>query len=257
MLLQGTDCLHKRAFKIVTDAHDLSGCFHLRCQSTFCRYELIEWKSWNFHNAVIDRRLKARIGLFRNRILNLVKRITERNLRCHLGDRVTRCFGSQRRRAAHTGIYFNNTIFETGRMKRKLHVTTARDFQFIDDIQRRAAEHLIFFVAQRLRRCHNDAVSRMNADRIYIFHTADGNAVARSVAHYFVFDFFPAGNAAFHKNLSHTGKAQAVRQNFFQFHLIVRDAAAGTAERIGRTQYDRISDFIREINTVFYIFYNE
>ncbi len=142
-------------------------------------------------------------------------------------------------------------------MQRELYVTSSRNFQFVDDVQSRAPKHLIFLIAQCLRRRNNDAVARMNADRVYIFHTTYGNTVSRSIAHHFIFDFLPSGDTAFHKNLSHAGKPQAVCQNLFQFNLIMCDTAAGTAKRIGGAQDDRITDFICEIDSVLNIFYYE
>ncbi|ERI50366.1 hypothetical protein N878_26060 [Pseudomonas sp. EGD-AK9] len=41
----------------------------------------------------------------------------------------------------------------------------------------------------------------MHADRIDIFHIADGNACVIAVTHDFIFNFFKAGNAFFDKAL--------------------------------------------------------
>ena len=95
----------------------------------------------------------------------------------------------------------------------------------------------------------------MHAHRVNVFHVTDCNAVACAVPHHFVFNLFPAGDTALYQHLSHAGKAQTVFQNFLQFHLIVRDAAAGTAQCIGRAQYHRIADGIGKGDAVFYIFH--
>ncbi len=57
---------------------------------------------------------------------------------------------------------------------------------------------MIFFVGQSLRRGHNNGVAGVDANRIDVFHVADGDAVACTVSHYFVLDFLPAGDAALH-----------------------------------------------------------
>ena len=36
----------------------------------------------------------------------------------------------------------------------------------------------------------------MNANRVQVFHVADGDHVSCTVTHYFVFDLFPACDAA-------------------------------------------------------------
>ena len=142
-------------------------------------------------------------------------------------------------------------------MKRILYVTSAGDIQLADDIQRRGTEHLVLLVSQSLGRSDYDTVSGMNPHRVNIFHITYGNAVALAVTHHLIFDFLPACDAAFDQNLSDTGKSQSVRQDFFQFHHIVCDTAAASAEGVCRTKHDRISNLSRKCNTVFHIFHDK
>ena len=135
-------------------------------------------------------------------------------------------------------------------MEGKLHITSACDFQFVYNIERRGTEHLIFLIPQRLGRSHYNAVPCMNAHGIDVFHITHGNAIACAVAHHFILDFLPSRNAAFHQDLPHTGKTKTVFQNAFQFFLIVGDAAAGASQRISRTQYHRIADGLGKDNAV-------
>ncbi len=235
MLFQGTECFHQCAFKIITDAHNLAGCFHLRRQSTFCRNKFVERKSRNLYDTIIQSGFKACICFACNRVFDLIQRITKRDLGRDFSNRVTRCLGSQSRRTAHTRIYFNHAVFETGRMQGKLYVAASRNLQLIDDVKRRAAEHLIFFITERLRRRYYDAVSRMYAHRIDILHITYGNTIACAIAHNFILDFLPAGNTAFHQNLSHPGKTQAVGKDLLKLGLIIGNSAAGTAKGVSRT----------------------
>lgn len=76
------------------------------------------------------------------------------------------------------------------------------------------------------------------------FHVTYGNTVSCTVAHNFVLDFFPAADTSFYQNLSDTGKTQTVFQNALKLCQIMCDTTAGTAQCIGRTQYDRIADLI-------------
>ncbi len=92
----------------------------------------------------------------------------------------------------------------------------------------------------------------MYAHRVDILHVTDGDTVARAVPHNLVLDLLPARDAALHQHLPHPGQPQAVLQYFLQLHLVVGDAAAGTAQRIGGAQHHRIADGIGKINAVLY-----
>ena len=84
----------------------------------------------------------------------------------------------------------------------------------------------------------------MHADRIEVFHVADGNAVVVAVAHDLILDFFPPGNAALDQDLANHGVIEALDDDFDEFFFIFRNAAAGAAHGIGRAHDDRIADFI-------------
>ena len=142
-------------------------------------------------------------------------------------------------------------------MQGKLHIAAAGDLQFVDDIQRRAPQHLILLIAQRLGRRDYDGVPGVHAHRIDIFHITDSDAVAHGIPHHFVFYLFPARDTALHQHLSHPGKAQAVLQNLFKLRLITGDAAARAAQRIRRTQYHRITDLRRKLHAVRYVFHHQ
>lgn len=93
----------------------------------------------------------------------------------------------------------------------------------------------------------------MYADRIEILHVADGDAVARAVADNLVFDFLPARDAALDQVFMHAGGTQAVRADFAQLLLVLRNAAARSAERIGRAHDDRIAVFVGEIHRALHV----
>ena len=52
-------------------------------------------------------------------------------------------------------------------------------------------------------------------------------------------------------------KTQSVGKDVDQFLLIMRDSAAASAKCVGRTQYDRITDGVGELNTVFHIVHDQ
>ena len=97
----------------------------------------------------------------------------------------------------------------------------------------------------------------MYTDRIDIFHITYGDAVSCGITHYFVLDLFPARDAALYQYFSDTAQTQSVGKDVDQFILIMRDSAAASAKCVGRTQYDRITDGVGELDTVFHIVYDQ
>ena len=229
MLLQRTDRFHQTAFKVVADAHDFSGRLHLRSQRSLGADKLIERQTRHLNHTIIQHRLKACHRLSGDRIFDLIQRISDGDLRRHLRDRITGRLGGQRRRTAHSGIHFNDAVFKTLRMKRELNVAAAGNLELCNNVERGSSEHLILFVAQRLRRSHHNTVSRMNSNRIDILHVADRDHIAGAVTHYFILDLFPSRDAAFYQYFSHTGKTQSVCQDFFQFSLVMGDSSAASS----------------------------
>ena len=96
----------------------------------------------------------------------------------------------------------------------------------------------------------------MNADRIDIFHITNGDHIARTVAHHFVFDFLPSCDASLHQDLSHTGQTKAVFQDLRTFFRVLCDTAAGTAQCVSRTKDYGITDLFRDFQTVFDILHD-
>ena len=142
-------------------------------------------------------------------------------------------------------------------MKCKLYVTSSRNLQLTDNVQRRSTEHLILFISKGLGRSYYNTVTGMDADRVNIFHVADGNYIACAVTHYLVLDLFPSCNAALYQNLSYTGETKTICKNLLQFFLIVSDTAAASAQGICRTKNNRITDLIGECNTIFQVLNNQ
>ena len=255
MLLQGTDSLHERPFKIIADTHNLAGSLHLSSQRPFCADKFIKRKPRNFHHAVIQHRLEACISLLCHCVFNLIQRISQGDLCRHLGDGVARGLGSQRRRPADPGVDLNDTILKGLRMEGILYIAPASNIQLADNIQRRGTEHLILLIAQCLGGSHHNTVSRMYAYRINVFHVTYGDTVALAVPHHLIFDFLPSCNAPFHQHLPYPGKPEAVFQDLDHLSPVMSDSSAAAAKRIGRTQNHRITDLFRKPKSVFHIFH--
>ena len=228
----------------MTDTHNLSGCFHLCCEGSFCCNKFIKWKTRDFYNAVVEHRLKACVCLSCDRVWNFVQSITQSDFCRNLCDRVSCRLTCKSGRTAYSRVYLDDAVFKALRVKGILYVTAACDSKLCDNVKRRSTKHLIFFIPQRLGRSYDDRVSCMYAYRVNIFHVADSDAVSCAVTHYLILDFFPACNAAFYENLSHSGKTKTVFQDFTKLNLIICDSAAASSKCVSRTQYNRVSDGI-------------
>src|ERR1700678_2443135 len=86
----------------------------------------------------------------------------------------------------------------------------------------------------------------MHADRVDVFHVANGDAVAGVVAQHFVLDFFPTEQRRLEQDLMDETRRQAGIENFTQLLLVVGDATAGTAKRVRRTDHQRVTDALGE-----------
>ena len=190
--LCASDSLHHRLLKGRSDGHDFACRFHLCAERSLCIDEFIERPFREFHDDIVDGRLKASVSRTRNGVADLVKLIADSELCSNLCDRITCCLGSKRRGTGYTGVYFDHGILEALRLKRKLTVTAAFYTKGRYDIQRCRTEHLIFFIRKRYSRRNNDRVTRMYAHRIHIFHRADSDDIALFISYDFKLDLFPA-----------------------------------------------------------------
>ena len=252
MLLQRTDCLHKSAFKVMADTHNLTGSLHLRSQCSLGSNEFIKWKSRNLNYTVIKHRLKACISLTCDRIRNLIQSISQCNLGCNLGDRITGSLTCQCRGTAYSRIYLNNTVLKAFRMKCILYVTSTCNSKLCNNIQSRSTKHLIFFVSKCLGWCNYNRVTCMDTNRVNVFHVADCDTVSCAVSHYLIFNFLPSCDAAFYQNFSYSGKTKTILKDFSQFIFVVGNTTAASAKRIRRTKNNRITDGSGECDTIFY-----
>ena len=60
---------------------------------------------------------------------------------------------------------------------------------------------MIFRIGQRLTRSNDNALACMDAQRVKVFHIADGDTVVVTVAHHLVFYLFPSLQTLFHQHL--------------------------------------------------------
>ena len=82
----------------------------------------------------------------------------------------------------------------------------------------------------------------MDAHGVDVLHGADLDDIARRVPHDLELDLLPAGDGALDEDLAHPAEVDAPVGDLPQTGLIVGDAAAGAAQRIGGADDDRIAD---------------
>ena len=253
---QAANCFQHRSFKTALNCHNLTGSLHLSAQGAVSGYEFIERPTREFQYDIVNGRLEASLSLFGNSVFDFVQVVADSNFAGNLSNRITGSFGSQCGRTAYTRVNFDYIIVFGVRVESQLYVTAANYAQLTHDIDRSLTQQLYFFIAQSLCWSHNDGVAGVYANGVQVFHGADSNAVISSVADYFVFDFLPAGDAAFNQALTDRAVAQALLHDVNQLFLVFSNAAAGTAEGIRRTDNQRITDFLAEVASSFNGFYD-
>ena len=113
-----------------------------------------------------------------------------------------------------------------------------------DDVQRRAAQHLVFLDRARVWQgatTMESPVCTPTGSKFSMLQTVMQLPVA--IAHHLVFDFLPAGDAALDQDLMHAATVQAAPRRFRA--AASRSSAMpppAAAEGIGRAHDDRIAD---------------
>ena len=256
MLLEGADGLHEAALEVVRDCHHLTGRLHLGTEGVLCGDELIERKTWHLDDTVVEHRLEGCVGLTGNGVLDFIEGVAKCDLRGYLRDRVTgrlRCEGGG---SGYTRVYLDNTVLEALRIQGILYVTAAGDTELRDDVECGGTEHLILLIRQGLGRSHDDGVTGVDANRVEVLHITYGDDIARRITHYLILDLLPAGDAALNQNLVYTAETETVLEDLLALLTVLCDTTAGTAEGVGRTQYDRIADLLCHLETTLEIMYD-
>ena len=172
--------------------------------STQCavrQIKFFKWPTWEFSYHIIKCWFKASFCFACYSICNLIQCHANCNFCSYLRDWISCCFRCQCRGTRYTRVYFDNDIFVAIRIQCILYVTTTFDFQIANNIYRSGTKHLVLNIVQCLTWCHNNGVTCMYAYRVNIFHVTYDDAVVCTVAHDFVFNFFPTCNGTFRQDL--------------------------------------------------------
>src|SRR5690606_18213125 len=86
----------------------------------------------------------------------------------------------------------------------------------------------------------------MNADRVDVFHAADGDAAVGRVANDLKLDLFPARDAALQQHLLDGAVGQAPSYDVLKLLFGIGDAAAGAAQRKRGPHDDGKADVVQK-----------
>ncbi len=248
---QAAHALAERLLEGSADSHHFADAFHLRAEDGLGAREFFELPARDFHDDVVDGRLKTRGRLARDVVLDFVQAIADGELRRDLGDGEARGLRGERGAARHARVHLDNDHTAGFRIDGELDVGAAGiDADFAQTGQRAIAHHLIFAVGERLRGRDGDGIARVDAHRVEIFDGADDDGVVGEVAHHLELEFLPAKDALFDEDFVDRRKIDAALQNFFGFFAVIGDAAAGAAHGETGAQNDGIADARGELQAL-------
>ena len=224
--------------------HHLADGLHLRREAAVGLRELLEGEPRDLRDDVVDRRLERRgRGAAGDVVLQFVERVTDGELRRHLRDRETGRLGGERRRTRHARIHLDDDHAAVERADRELHVRAAGvDADLAQDRQRGVAHDLVLLVRERLRRRDRDRVAGVDAHRIEVLDRADDDAVVLGVPDDLHLEFLPADQGLLDQEFLRRRGFETALADDQEFLAVVRDAAAGPAERERRPDDRRETD---------------
>ena len=238
--LEGAEGLLEGFLERAPDGHRLADGLHRGGEGGVGADELLEREARDLRDDVVDGRLEAGRRGLRDIVLQLVERVAHGELGGDLRDREAGGLGGEGGRTRHARIHLDDDHAAIGRIDGELDVrTTGLDADGADDGERGVAHQLVFLIGQRERGGDGDGVARVDAHRIEVLDRADDDALVLVVAHHFHLVFLPAQEAFLDEDFVDGRGVEAGLRHALEFFLVVGDAAAGTAERIGRTDDDR------------------
>ena len=221
------------------DGHHLTHRLHAGAQLLVHATELREVPARNLTYYVVQSRLKEGAGGLGHAVVQFKQSVAHAQLGSDEGQRITCGFRCEGRRTAESSVDLNDTIILAPRVEGILHVTLADDADVAYNLDGQRTQLVVVGVAQRLTGCHDDALTRMDAQRVEVLHVTHGDAVVIAVTHNLVLYLLPALERLLHEHLWRE------REGFFcqtvQLFLIVAEARTQSAQRIGGTQDDGIA----------------
>ena len=195
------DRLQEGFLERAPDGHDLPRAFHRGPNPAVYGRELVERPPRDLRDDVVQGRLERGQRLAGHGIGNLVEPQTDRNLRGDPGDRITGRLRRKSGRPRNPRVDLDDPILAGLRVDRELDVAAPFHAEGPDDPERGGSQRLVVGVAERLGRRDDDRFARVDPHRIEVFHTADRDAVVRSVPHDLVLEFLPAEDGLLDEDL--------------------------------------------------------
>src|SRR5262249_7374684 len=244
---QAANALPQRLFERASDRHHFSDALHLRAERRISAGEFLKCPLRDLRDYVIDRGLEARGRLARDVVVDLVEAVADSELRRDLRDREAGRLAGARPRSRDARIHLDDHHAAVRRIDGELNVASAGiDADLPQAGERTVAHHLILAVGERLSGRDSDRIAGVHAHRVEVLDRADDNAVVGEIPHHFELVLLPAERALFHQHFVNGTERDAALQNLDQLFLVVRDAAAGAAEREAGPENVRVADLLRE-----------
>ena len=247
--LQRPHRLEQTLLKTSANTHGLAGGFHLRSEGLVRVRKFVKWEPRHLRDYIVESGFEAGGSICKR---YLIQCETHADFGGYACNRIAGRLGCERGGTGDPGIDLNQIVLERIRVECELDVTASFHLEGTDYLQRTVAQHMIFPVRQRLRGTHDDGIAGVNTDGVQIFHVADGDGGVICVADYFVLDLLVALDTLFDEDLTNRRKFKPGFQQLLKLRLTVGKSTAGSAQREGRTEDDRISDFLRGSTAFFH-----
>ncbi|KAI3491680.1 hypothetical protein L1887_43992 [Cichorium endivia] len=235
-----TDGLLERLLKGAADGHDLADRLHAGADLAVDVLELAEVPLGDLGDDVVQRGLEARRGGLGHGVGQLGERVAERELGGGVGERIAGGLGGERRRARQTRIHLDHAVLAAVRAEGVLDVALADDAEVADDLEGGGAQHVVVVVRHGLGGSDDDRVARVDAERVEVLHVAADDGIVLLVAQHLVLGLLPALERLFDEDLGAEGEGAG--GEVAQLVLVVGEAGAETAERVGGTHDDGVAD---------------
>ena len=212
--LQASDSLLKRFFVGLADTHNLSYRAHLCPQLVLNTFEFFKCPAGKFdHDIITVRNVFVQSTIFAaGDILQCQPGCQHRRYK---GNREAGRLGSKGRRTGGTGIDFDNDDTVRYGIMGKLHIGSADDLYRFYYFICLFLKSFLTFLRDGQHRCRTEGISGMNTKRVNILDKADCDNIVLCIPDNFKFQFFPAKNGLFYKNLSYKACLQAAGADSF------------------------------------------
>ena len=220
---------------------------HARAEREVRLREAVEGPRRDLDRDVVERGLGERAARAGDGVRHLGKFEAERYLRRHARDRVAGRLAREGAGAARARVHFYYIILAAVRRERELHVAGPADVERVYYLERRGAQHLPFLVREGQRRRYDYRVARVDAHRVDVLHSADGERVSGAVADDLDLHLVPALEVALYQRVSDRRGGEGVLRLDDEVLYVTHDRVSRAAEREVRAQNQRQRRMQREL----------